>query len=140
MVLLEHEHGVNCLSKVVILMWDKLFQKRLKRIEKRGERQKAKQEIIDKYAGYYPQKQGAKVSNIMLVIIVINITIYTIASFWLTYVSGLSVDSTLTTGFFAFWGTEIALLAGIKCSKVFEASRSNKIVNKTVCEDEESVG
>ena len=56
----------------------------------------------------------------MLVIIVINITIYTIASFWLTYVSGLSVDSTLTTGFFTFWGTEIALLAGIKVSKVIK--------------------
>ena len=32
MVLLECKHGVNCLSKVVILMWDKLFQKRLKMV------------------------------------------------------------------------------------------------------------
>lgn len=103
-------------------MWDKIFQRRLKRIEKRGERQKAKQEVVKKYAEYYSSNKR-KVSNIMLVVIVSAIVIYTIASFWLTYISGVSIDSTLTTCFYAFWGSELISLAGIKCSKVFKESR-----------------
>lgn len=114
-------------------MDDKRFQRKLKRIQKKGERQKAKHELQAKYAEYYPHREGKKVSNIMLVIIIINITVYTIASFWLTYVSGMSMDSTLTTAFFAFWSTEVALLAGIKCSKVLRSSK-----NKS--SDEDSVG
>lgn len=113
-------------------MEDKMFQKRLERIKKRGERQKAKQELKAKYAEYYPHKKR-KISNVMLVAIITNITLYTVASFWLTYISGISVDSTLTTAFFAFWGTEVALLAGIKCSKVLKSSHSESM-------DEESVG
>lgn len=101
-------------------MFDKLFQWRLNRIERCGERQKAKYELEAKYAEFYPHKKR-KVSNIMLVAIIVNITVYTIASFWLTYVSGMNMDPTLTTAFFAFWGTEVALLAGIKCSKVLKS-------------------
>ena len=97
-------------------MFEKLFQKRLKRIEKRGERQKAKQEVIQKYAEYYPSSKR-KVSNVMLVVVVIAIIIYTVASFWLTYVTGVSIDSTLTTCFYAFWTSEVVALMGIKCSK-----------------------
>lgn len=97
------------------------FKKKLQKIKRRGERQKAKHELESRYAEFYPSKKR-KVSNVMLVAIIVNITIYTIASFWLTYVSGVSVDSTLTTAFFAFWGTEIVLLAGIKCSKVLKSS------------------
>lgn len=117
MVLLEYKHGVNCLSKVVILMWDKLFQKRLKRIEKRGERQKAKQELIDKYAGYYPSKRR-KVSNIMLFVVVTAIVGYVAANFILQYKTGMSMDSTITTAWFSFFTVEIVALTGIKVSKV----------------------
>lgn len=113
-------------------MFEKLFQRRLKSIERRGERQKRKYELEEKYAEFYPSKKR-KVSNVMLVAIIINITVYTIASFWLTYVSGVSIDSTLTTAFFAFWGTEIVLLAGIKCSKVLKLSANEN-------SDEESLG
>ena len=54
---------------------DILFQMKLKRIEKRGERQKAKCELEEKYAEYYPHREGAKVSNIMLIIIVVTRTL-----------------------------------------------------------------
>ena len=40
-----------------MLMSDKRFQKKLKRIEKKGERQKAKSELKAKYAKYYPAYQ-----------------------------------------------------------------------------------
>lgn len=116
-------------------MFEKLFQKRLKRIEKRGERQKAKQEIIRKYAEYYPSSKR-KVSNVMLVVVVIAITIYTVANFWLTYVTGVSIDSTLTTCFYAFWTSEVVALMGIKCSKVFKESKYDKFEDGVTDEDE----
>lgn len=99
-------------------MFDKLFQMKLKRIERRGERQKQKYELEEKYAEFYPHKSGKKVSNLMLAAIVFSIVVYTIASFWLTYVTGASIDSTLTTCFYAFWTAEVCALAGIKISKV----------------------
>lgn len=59
-----------------------------------------------------------KVSNIMLTFIVIAIVIYTVADFLLQYYAGVEVSPTLTTAWFAFWGTEIIALAAIKTSKV----------------------
>ena len=102
-------------------MFDGLFQKKLQRIERRGERQRAKQELIDKYAQYYPSKRR-KVSNVMLAIIVVAIVVYAVADLVLQYFTGSEISSTLTTCWFAFWGSELALLAGIKTSKVFKSS------------------
>lgn len=107
-------------------MNDKRFQKKLEKIRKKGERQKEKMELKAKYAEYYPHRRGAKVSNILLIIIVFAITVYTIASFWLTYVSGVPIDSTLTTCFYTFWGTELALLAGIKTSKILKRNEQEE--------------
>lgn len=102
-------------------MSDILFQMKLKRIEKRGERQKAKQELEAKYAEYYPQREGAQVSNIMLAVIVTMIVGYVIASFILQYHTSIEMSPTITTCWFAFWTVEIVALAGIKVSKVFKA-------------------
>lgn len=103
----------------------------------RGERQKAKQKLIDRYAKYYPSRKR-KTSNIILFIIIIAITMYTVASFWLTYSTGVSIDSTLTTCFYTFWGTELALLAGIKVSKVIkESSDSYEYIDDSVNEESE---
>lgn len=99
-------------------MNDKRFQKKLEKMKKKCERQKAKCELEEQYAEYYPHKAGKKVSNVMLVVIVTMITLYTAANFWITAVSGSSMDSTLTTCFYAFWGSEILILGGIKISKV----------------------
>lgn len=99
-------------------MSDKQFQRKLERLKKQGERQKAEWEILNDYAKYIPEKKKTKVSNIMLFVIVFAIIAYTIASFWLTYTTGACIDSTLTTCFYAFWGSEIIALTGIKISKV----------------------
>ncbi len=120
-------------------MWDKIFQRRLKRIERRGERQKAKQEMIDKYAEYYPSKRR-KVSNVMLVVVVSAITIYTVASFWLTYATGMSIDSTLTTCFYAFMSSELIALASIKCSKVIKSKDDSFCEENKIDNDDEVVG
>ena len=100
-------------------MSDKIFERKLKRIEKRGERQKAKQEIIDKYAEYYPSKRR-KVSNIMLFVVVTAIVGYVAANFILQYKTGMSMDSTITTAWFSFFTVEIVALTGIKVSKVIK--------------------
>lgn len=106
-------------------MWDILFQMKLKRIEKCGERQKAKQELIDRYAQYYPSKRR-KVSNIMLVVIVTAIVGYTVASFVLQYLTGAEISSTLTTAWFSFWSAEILCLTAIKSSKVWKVHKSDE--------------
>ena len=67
-----------------------------------------------------------KVSNIMLVIIIIAIVLYTVANFLLQYFAGIEVSPTLTTAWFTFWGAEIVALAGIKISKVTKGSDSSE--------------
>jgi biotin transporter BioY len=63
-------------------------------------------------------KPKKKVSNIMLTLICIMIILYTVADFALQYFTSIEVSPTLTTAWFAFWGTEIIALAAIKTSKV----------------------
>lgn len=106
-------------------MWDVLFQAKLKWIERQGERQKTKQELIDKYAPYYPSKRR-KVSNVMLVIIVLAIVGYTVASLVIQYLTGIEASSTLTTCWFSFWSAEILCLAAIKSSKVWKVHKSDE--------------
>lgn len=59
-----------------------------------------------------------EVSKLMLFFIVIAIVVYTVADFVLQYFTSVEVSPTLTTCWFAFWGTEIVALAIIKTSKV----------------------
>ena len=70
------------------------------------------------------QTKKKKVSNIMLVIIIIAIVVYTAANFALQYFAGIEVSPTLTTAWFTFWGAEIVALAGIKISKVAHETNS----------------
>lgn len=122
-------------------MEDKSFQKKLEKIKKKGERQKAKYELEEQYAEYYPGKKR-KVSNIMLAIIVVAIVLYTVANFWLTYVTGVAMDSTLTTCFYAFWGSELIALATLKTSKIIKGADITNSVddcgdNEPFADDEE---
>lgn len=59
-----------------------------------------------------------KVSNIMLAIVCTMIIVYTAANFVLQYFTSIEVSPTLTTAWFAFWGTELVALTAIKTSKV----------------------
>lgn len=63
-------------------------------------------------------KPKRKVSNIMLVIICAMIILYTAADFALQYFTSIEVSPTLTTAWFAFWGTELVALTAIKTTKV----------------------
>ena len=59
-----------------------------------------------------------KISNLMLVVVIIAVTLFAAAAFCLQYFAGMEISPTLTTCWFAFWGTEIVSLAAIKTSKV----------------------
>jgi biotin transporter BioY len=64
------------------------------------------------------KKSKKKVSNIMLVLICTMIILYTAADFALQYFTSIEVSPTLTTAWFAFWGTELVALAAIKTTKL----------------------
>lgn len=70
-------------------------------------------------------KKKKKVSNIMLVIICTMIMLYTIADFVLQYFVQVEVSPTLTTAWFAFWGTELVALTAIKTTKVKHGENKN---------------
>lgn len=89
----------------------------------KGERQKAKVEVESKYAEYYPHREGAKVSNVMLVIIVAIVLAYTVASFVLQFYTAVEISPTLTTCVFSFVSVELLSLAGIRVSKVFKKDK-----------------
>ena len=99
-------------------MTEKQFQRRLKRIQKQGERHKQEKELMDVYAEYFPEKKQRKVSNIMLVVSVIAIMGYVIAAFWLQLMISIEISPTITALYFAFWTTEIYAISSIKRNKI----------------------
>lgn len=112
-------------------MTDRKFKRKLRKIKRRGERMKQEYELKEMYAQYVPERKKRKVSNIVLTVVVIAILAYTIASFWLTYAVGISIDPTLTTCFYTFMGSELFLLAGIRTSKVLKGNKNNECENET---------
>lgn len=76
-------------------------------------------------------KKKKKVSNIMLVIICTMIILYTIADFILQYFVQVEVSPTLTTAWFAFWGTELVALAAIKTSKLKHGEQKEEVEEET---------
>ena len=106
-------------------MTDKQFQRKLDKIKKRGERYKKEKELKDAYAEYVPERKKRKVSNIMLAVVVVAVIVYTIACFWLTYRTGMIIDSTLTTCVYSLFGGELLALAAIKSTKVIKGTDNN---------------
>lgn len=61
-----------------------------------------------------------KTSKRMLTVSVFNIVWYTIVAIILQFKVGVEISSTLTTCWYAFWTSEIFVLAGIRISKVIK--------------------
>lgn len=118
-----------------------IFNIRMKLIRQRGERYKREKRIRDAYAEYWPDKKKRKTSNIVVAISICAIIIYTVASFWITYVRGISMDPTLTTCVYSFFGSELLMLAGIRVSKVVKESYNYEYNSSTeTTQDEDAVG
>lgn len=106
-------------------MNDIIFQLKLNRIKKRGEKYKKEKELRDAYAEYLPDRKKRKVSNVMLVFVVAAIIIYTVAAFWVQYRTGVAADATLSTLYYGFWTVELISLTTIKNSKTKYKTNDN---------------
>ena len=113
-------------------MGDIFFQIKLIMIKNRGERYKREKALKDAYAEYLPDKKKRKTSNVVLAISIYTVLIYTIASFWIVYVRGVSMDPTLTTCVYSFFGGELLILAGIKGVKVISNYHAEQNDENTV--------
>ena len=67
------------------------------------------------------QKKKMSTSKIILIVAIIAIVAFTIASFILQFMTGTEISSTLIEYWYKFWTVEIVVLSGIKVSKVFKA-------------------
>ena len=108
-------------------MSDKKFQRKMEKIKKQGERYKQEAELREAYDKYVPERKKRKTSNVMLVISVIAIVAYVVANYILQVRLGIELSPTITPYWFAFWTSEIFLLAGIKVGKVIKGSSDDNI-------------
>lgn len=67
------------------------------------------------------------------------IILYTAANFALQYFANVEVSPTLTTAWFAFWGTELVALAAIKTTKVKHKQDKDTITNDIQPPEEEDM-
>lgn len=98
-------------------MTDRQFKRKLKKMQKEGERYKQIKEVADAYAGYFPAKKERKVSNIMLIVSVVAVLGYVVAAFWVQLMTGTEISPTVTTLWFAFWTTEVYSMSRIRINK-----------------------
>lgn len=77
----------------------------------------------------------------MLVLICIMIILYTVATFGLQYFTTVEISPTLTTAWFAFWGTELVALAAIKNQKIkYDYDNTNVTIDEEeIIEDDEEI-
>lgn len=113
------------ISKIINSIRLSIYKRRLRKIKRQGEQYKREKVIKDAYAEYFPDRKKRKVSNIMLVTIIVAIVGYIIASFWLQYRTGISPDPTMTTCWFGFWTVEIIALTTIKNNKTKHGDSCN---------------
>ena len=98
-------------------MTDRQFKRKLKKMQKEGERYKQIKEITDAYAGYFPAKKERKTSKVMLVVSVMAVLGYVVAAFWVQLMTGTEISPTVTTLWFSFWSLEVWQLARIRINK-----------------------
>ena len=109
-------------------MTDRKYNRKLAKVKRQCEQHKQMKELLDSYDGFLPvvrAKKKKKVSNIILVVAVSAIIAYTIANFWLEKTIGTHMDSTFTTCFYAFWGSELFAIAGIKITDTIKGKSLN---------------
>jgi len=63
------------------------------------------------------EKRQGKFSNIIVIISILAVTVFTVAAFVLQFRGYMEISATLTGCWFAFWTVEIVALASIRNSK-----------------------
>lgn len=88
------------------------------KVRKRVAKNKRKEAALKKeiFLLKHPFLANFKFNKVVVIFCLTNIVIYTIAAFWLQRYTSMEISSTLTTCFFAFFGTELIGLASIRVS------------------------
>ena len=115
--------------------------RRKKRIaEMKYQERKLKWEIAKMY---FPIRFSIKFNKLIVMICIAAIVSYTIAAILLQRNTSIEISPTLTTCFYAFFGTELLGLAGIKMMDtkfdIVTPSFTNNTIN-TELDDEDAVG
>lgn len=116
----------------------KRLERKKKIAEMKHEERKIKWEIAKMYV---PMKISIKFSKAIVFICILAIILYTIAAIVLQQNTSIEISPTLTTCFYAFFGTELLGLAGIKMMDTkFDVAAPSSTNTYTYVEDEDAVG
>ena len=115
--------------------------KRLKRKKKiaemKYEERKLKWEIAKMY---FPIRFSIKFNKLIVLVCIAAIVLYTIAAILLQKNTSIEISPTLTTCFYAFFGTELLGLAGIKMMDTKFDIAPSPSTNYVTNEDDDAVG
>lgn len=100
-------------------MSKKEFESRMRKIELNN-KSKERKEKLKAEKNKFKRSKKIKTSNIVLASAIIAVVGYTVASLYIQHHTGTEVSSTLTERWFRFWTVEVAVLAGIKVTKIFK--------------------
>lgn len=113
---------------------------RKKRIaEMKLEERKIKYEILKLYFPFL--RFQVKFNKLIVFICIVAIIAYTVAAILLQKYTMMELSPTLTTCVYAFFGTELLGLAGIKiCDTKFTQCETNNVTENIIEEDPDAVG
>lgn len=116
----------------------KQLSRKKKIAEKKIEERKLKLEIAKLYLPFH---MNIKFNKLIVLFCIVAIVSYTVAAILLQKYTSFELSPTLTTCVFAFFGTELLGLAGIKiCDTKFTTTNTNIGVTESVEEDPDAVG
>ena len=106
------------MRKMVNDMTEEKFQKKMEKIQRKNKEIELKNKLKEEKKKYRFSFSKIKVSNRVLIASILAIVLFTATCLFVQYKTGYEVNDTLATLWFGFWTVEIAVLAGIKISKV----------------------
>lgn len=99
-------------------MTEEKFQKKLQKIQQKNKEIELKNKLKEEKKKYRFSFSKIKVSNRVLIASILAVVLFTVACLLIQYKTGFEINDTLITLWYSFWTVEIAVLAGIKISKV----------------------
>ena len=93
------------------------------------------------FKSYLPIRFKIKFNKLIVLLSIVAIISYTIAAILLQKYTMMELSPTLTTCVYAFFGTELLGLAGIKiCDTKFTQCETSKVIENIIEEDPDAVG
>lgn len=114
---------------------------RLERKKRIAERKLQERQLkLEIFKMYCPFKFKFQFNKFIVIFCIVAIIAYTIAAILLQKFTYMELSPTLTTCVYAFFGTELIGLVGIKiCDTRFEKGESSKVSERVIDEDSDAV-